>query len=295
MRRLVAPELVDRVLSTLRPAIGMQDGRLAAEPAALGTTRFAGRPDLPSDVEWPVGPDGPLAFIGQVSLAEVTAFDAARLLPPDGMLWFFYNIRDYAWGNDPSDGAKFRVVFRAAAAAADLARREFPARIHDDHRLEQTLRVRPYTRWEVGDQDELERQRLGLGDVDRALMFEDKDGPRGKADPDVVALVDALEAVDDFFTQPFIPVGTHQMFGWPACYEDPSYRVSCAATILGASEWNDAVRDEARQWEPLLAIGDNRDLYRDTWADGGSVIFLVWRDDVAARRFDRCWCALLST
>src|SRR5688500_11472130 len=111
-RRLVAPPLTDLVLSTLRPAIGMQDGRLAKEPAAEGTTRFSGRPVLPGDADWPVGPGGPLAFIGQIALAEGAAFDADRRLPRDGLLWFFYNIREYAWGSDASDRVKFRVIFR---------------------------------------------------------------------------------------------------------------------------------------------------------------------------------------
>jgi len=52
-----------RVAPWVMPAIGFHDGKLAGEPKAIGTTRFGGRPDLPAAVQWPVGPDGPLAFL----------------------------------------------------------------------------------------------------------------------------------------------------------------------------------------------------------------------------------------
>ena len=85
----------------------------AVKSPALGTTRFGGEPDLAPGMAWPhvtctvkalvdAGMKGafpppdqkgkyqvPLAFVAQLSLAELAPHDEAGLLPKTGMLWFF--------------------------------------------------------------------------------------------------------------------------------------------------------------------------------------------------------------
>jgi hypothetical protein len=85
----------------------------AVKSPVLGTTRFGGEPDLAPGMTWPhvtctakalvdQGLEGsfpppnkkgkydvPLAFVAQLSLAELTSHDEAGLLPKTGMLWFF--------------------------------------------------------------------------------------------------------------------------------------------------------------------------------------------------------------
>ena len=56
----------------------------------------------------------------------------------------------------------------------------------------------------------------------------------------------------------------------------------------------DAVKRRA-QWRWLLKINDDSALYNDSWADGGSIAFMILDDDLAARRFDSCWCILSSS
>ena len=126
---------------------------------------------------------------------------------------------------------------------------------------------------------------MGLGENDRRSTIVSNGHP----------LADALGEVDSHFSKPFIPVGTHQMLGWPACYGDPAYRCRLAAALLGKDRWDEEVNAEAARWLPLLAVGDNRDLYLDGWADGGSLFFVIRDDRLAAADFDECWCVLLST
>ena len=233
-----------------------------------------------------MGPDGPLAFIGQVDLAEVSPYDAERQLPPAGVLYFFYNIRDYAWGNDPGDRDKFRVLF--APNPGWLSRAEFPPGAPQEHVLPMSRRVKPYTHWQVGRQDALELERLGV-----PVVPPHEPDPEVRDPPDTTGLRDALAAASGRLTAPLVPVGTHQLLGWPTSYASPWYRFQCAAAMLGRGAPVAKVRAEAARWRCLLSVGDDRELYRDVWADGHSVVYLIRQDDLARARFDRCWCTLV--
>ena len=40
-------------------------------------------------------------------MSEIHPFDVDQVLPARGLLSFFFNIREYAWGTYPEDAAKF--------------------------------------------------------------------------------------------------------------------------------------------------------------------------------------------
>lgn len=101
----------DAIMSLVRPAIGLRTRAPRDDDFALGATRVGGEPDLPVDLDWPVGDEGPLLFVLQVRLAQVTAFDLEGLLPSDGVLAVFSD----RFGRD------VRVVYHAAEVP--LARR----------------------------------------------------------------------------------------------------------------------------------------------------------------------------
>jgi uncharacterized protein (TIGR02996 family) len=88
----------DRVYNFLGlalPALTIQPVETPAERLPVGTSRYGGPPDLPPDVPWPLRADGkPLAFLGQINLAEVAASPAAGRLLAAGMLSVFYDLYD---------------------------------------------------------------------------------------------------------------------------------------------------------------------------------------------------------
>ncbi|MEZ4410662.1 MAG: DUF1963 domain-containing protein [Polyangiales bacterium] len=77
------------LMALVRPAIGLRTRDATAADLAVGATRVGGEPDMPDAVAWPEGAEGPLLFVLQVRLAEVTAHDLEGRLPVDGTLSLF--------------------------------------------------------------------------------------------------------------------------------------------------------------------------------------------------------------
>jgi uncharacterized protein YwqG len=72
-----------------RITLDIRSEAVAAESLTLLQSRFGGRAALPKDVPWPECDEGPLSFLGQISLKEIELTQAARLLPAGGWLSFF--------------------------------------------------------------------------------------------------------------------------------------------------------------------------------------------------------------
>ncbi|MFF2045899.1 DUF1963 domain-containing protein [Kitasatospora sp. NPDC058170] len=83
-------------------------------------SRCGGVPDVPPGFVWPSTGSGPDAqadcFVAQIDLAEVRGEDANGLLPPCGLLYFFFLGDDGFGGRDPVN-----VLFFPDRSAADTA------------------------------------------------------------------------------------------------------------------------------------------------------------------------------
>jgi len=79
----------DVLAAMLRPAVALKTRPVTDDDLAVGATRVGGEPDLPHDLAWPVGEEGPLLFVLQVRLRQVEPFDLEGLLPADGLLSVF--------------------------------------------------------------------------------------------------------------------------------------------------------------------------------------------------------------
>lgn len=103
---------LDRFESILRNTIRIYLSKRKEGEIFVGASRIGGKPDLPADIEWPAeNNDKPLAFIAQLNLKEISPLDSDRLLPESGILYFFYRTEQDAWGFDPKDKDKFRVIY----------------------------------------------------------------------------------------------------------------------------------------------------------------------------------------
>jgi len=107
------PQETARKLATLPlPAVRLSSRRLAQDSdAPVGASRLGGMPDLTRGFSWPSWKDRPLAFLGQVNLADVARYPFCSSLPHLGVLAFFYDREQETWGFDPKDRGSWLVHF----------------------------------------------------------------------------------------------------------------------------------------------------------------------------------------
>src|SRR5215467_10684512 len=106
-----------------REAFRIQTSAATDEALLTGVSKLGGLPDLPAGTAWPEREGAPLAFIGQISLREIPSPSA---LPQDGVVSFFYDNAQSAWGFDPKDQDSFRVLY--FPASAELHRAQSPVK-----------------------------------------------------------------------------------------------------------------------------------------------------------------------
>ena len=52
-------------------------------------SKFGGKPNLPKNISWPEYEKKPMVFLAQINLKEVSEFDSNKILPQNGILFFF--------------------------------------------------------------------------------------------------------------------------------------------------------------------------------------------------------------
>ncbi len=300
------------------------EARIDGSARAFGRTRLGGVPDVPDGFRWPtrrrtrvrygdrIEAGAPLSFVAQINLAELPTVDGAGAqLPTHGMLWFFYDARFLTYDAEDADG--FRVVY-SEAGPDDLRRAEVPE-----------------GRGTSGDTDPFEafdpvvlapRAELSLPspntDPDRGLGLPldpvvDEDESEAYYEMverwDLVGAEAQVSTADD--ERPTLPPPVHRVMGWPFLIQNDNMEAECEtstrhAGVLG--RLGDAVRsastggsseDEGRafertardSWQLLLQV-DSDDAAGMMWGDSGLLYFWIRDDDLAARRFERVWCAM---
>ncbi len=104
--------VADVIEREARPSI-----RLTAHPVAyeaeipLGASKLGGSPDLPPGFDWPRHDGFPLAFIAQINLADAALYDVEKLLPPTGLLHFFFTYDRRMKEPWPPKSSMWRVQF----------------------------------------------------------------------------------------------------------------------------------------------------------------------------------------
>lgn len=121
----------DRLLSYIKPAMYASLEKHGGE-FPLGASRFGGRPDLASDLVWPTCKAGPLPFVAQINLSELPDGPRRDLLPPTGMLYFFYGnpLERLHFPDDDPAGGGAEVLY--AADVESLSRTKPPQSVHRD-------------------------------------------------------------------------------------------------------------------------------------------------------------------
>lgn len=250
----------------LKPAIAMVHAPVDS-PAPIGASKLGGEPNLPPDFEWPEWQGTPLAFLAQVNLEQVAPYDAERLLPPSGMLYFFYEAHEQPWGYYPDDAGSWRVVYYAGRADT-LVHTPLPRAMPKDCRFPE----------------------VPIAFEQRSMLPLDFE--------ELELLAPELELTDERWDEyaelayRIAQIEEDQPKNWLLGYH---------ASIQGAAS-ADAIRAQyAMSWQEALARGqelilllhlDSDETIEMVWGDVGTLYFWIHRDDLAARRFDKVWMIL---
>ena len=217
-------------------------------------------------------------------MCELRAFDVDHVLPSEGLLYFFFNKTRYAWGTEPEDRDRFRVLY--ASQTSNLKRQSFPDSIVADNRVERVRRVRPFWYWQLPTADPLAQAQANY----------DKEGTWGEpaTDPFTIQYWDIKHAL----TRPYYPLGNHQLLGWAnGIFEQgEDCRLLCEIARRGfpkqgTNDFENAIAERSH-WRCLLEIGDDWRHFDGTW---GSIAFMIRHEDLVRRRFESSWCVVSAS
>jgi hypothetical protein len=90
------------------PSIRM-DCRRGETELPLGSSKLGAEPDLRPGQSWPAWQGSPMAFVGQVNLADIAAYDEEGYRPHSGLLSFFCALDDTAAEFMQAPGGWYRI------------------------------------------------------------------------------------------------------------------------------------------------------------------------------------------
>ena len=239
-----------------KPAVALHltDEPVADEPHSC----FGGRPSLPQGMSWPVDAGGePMLFLAQINFAEMPAIDG---YPREGLLSFFIMDDDLNGSEFPSVGDKgFQVHF--FEVADDLVRTPFPVKT-----------------WEYAPLSDL------LVQEGRVLKGQQSTGPLSANSYQVA------DMTRDWY--PNCPTNLWDAFGEELLQAKPSpiYYGGHPDFIQQDIRHPEGDPDYTPYSEVLLQMGflQTKDRKIEVcWGDAGEACFLITKEDLAAKRFDR--------
>jgi uncharacterized protein YwqG len=257
----------------------MQDSiRITARSAddasiAVGASKLGGEPDLPAGATWPTGKGRVLSFVAQIRLADVSPLDLHHILPPTGLLSFFYDAEQQTYGADPDDRGGWAVLYGPSDPAA-LRRLASPATLPGSARFKPCAAVFT-SEVTLPQQPELDIPNLAWT-PEQKRSYEN--------------------ALGTFPSQADRALSHHRLLGNPDTIQD-DMRLECQLAANGVSDINAAtaapLKAGAKNWRLLLQV-DSDDASGMRWADAGMLYFWIEYDALAARRFDSVWVVLQS-
>lgn len=256
--------------SLVWPAVGITAKAADPRQIAIGQSRFGGLPDVPANFVWPRWHDRSLAFLAQINLADIAAFDSSLNLPKSGWLLFFYDPEQEAWGFDPADKGCSLVAYFPEGTA--LSRRALPDDMSDEGRFNVA-----------------------------ALSFAQK-----QTMPDPASIwVDALDLTPDDELEISNVLAAyvadtdlliHQIGGHPLPVQNPmelecqlvAHGIDCGTPDGYASARVEALEPGAANWRCVLQLDSDSELDW-MWGDVGRIYFWMTVDDIEKRRFENAW------
>jgi uncharacterized protein YwqG len=243
----------------------------------LGSSKIGGRPDLPRSLSWPSWESGPMSFIAQVRLPEVKPYDVEGVLPTRGLLYFFYDCEQTAWGYLPKhgDGCK---VFYFDGPDTHLVRTAFPSELPKGSRFS-SCALRPSSEATLAPVDSVDflTEDLDLTPEERESYY------------DLLGEVEVSSG----------PETAHRLLGHPdQIQNDMQGKCQLASNgidVGGPEGYRDprvpSLRLGAKDWRLLFQVDSEKDAQM-MWGDCGRVYFWIKSKDLERHDFKRVWPVL---
>lgn len=286
--------VADDIVKLCKPSIRLQLQRMADQTKLpLGGSRLGGRPDLPSGKSWPAWRGVPMAFVGQINLADSAPNDKEGLLPHSGLLSFFCAVDGTAAGvmrslDDPSSWT----VSYSDGDPATLVQLPLPPDLPERLRFPacQASFSREPTLPEASTREML---RLGRSEAERGAYLDVTSG----AD---VGFDDVLHY--HLLGHPYILTDSPLIAGYLKAHgiadpyaivpHLPDEELRRELRLRGPQhEWSglQELRDKSdAEWTLLLQVYSNEEAGMD-WAGGGVLHFCIPKEALSRREFDRVW------
>lgn len=268
------PDVADLIGGQSRAGIRLTSTRSEDAQLGIGICKLGGSPDLPEGLDWPAWQGKSLGFVAQVNLPQMAGCGVPPSLPSTGLLSYFYDVEQQAWGFDPAHVGGWRVYHFHEGQR--LARREPPADV-PPHGRYQACRLDPILVTTVPSPSSTSFAALGLAaeaeDAYREVYYEWAE--RG-ATP------------------------RHQLLGHP--YEEQGQMqfecqlVSNGINVGDASGYDDPrwpeLKPGAADWQLLLQV-DTDDDAGMMWGDCGLIYYWIRRQDLEAGGFEKVHLILM--
>jgi uncharacterized protein YwqG len=265
-------EALPALEAKLRPSIRLLPREGA--PGGAGASRLGGLPDLPEALTWPRWNGAPMSFIGQLRLADFAAYETEAPLPREGLLSFFFDSRQAAWGYTPEHRGGWLVHFHAGGAS-DLRVAPYPEDLPKRARFAPAA-VSPWLEQTLPDLDSGAAAGLPFADADEDTLdryYELCEALAGAAEP------------------------IHRVLGYADQIQNDG-QLECELVTSGIDcGQGRALADSGRvereravaSWLLLLQVDSDRRTGME-WGDGGRLYFWIRRRDLHAQHFGDVWC-----
>jgi uncharacterized protein YwqG len=257
----------DKIKPLARPKIDLILTPTDESKIQTAKSKIGGQPHLPKDQEWPKNENGKsLSFIGQINFEETSNYDKSELLPKQGLLSFFYCSDQEAWGFDPKDKDRFKVIY--TNKVTDLTKQNFPTDLESHSIFKPNI---------LTFSSSLSLPTWQEDSIDGLIQDEDSDN-----------YMDASGGSEN------------QILGYANCVQG-TMELECQLVTNGlycgdSTGYQDTKRKEfeagKHDWVLLLQIDSEEDKTGMMWGDCGRIYFWIRKQDLLNKNLDRTWCIL---
>lgn len=241
----------------------------------LGTSKFGGNPDVPTDFEWFYykGQDSfgeiksrPLSFLAQINCKEVRKYDKDNLLPQKGMIYFFYELSTMTWGSYPHDKGSAR-VFYFDGDITELKRTDFPDDLQEKFKLPE-MKLDFSKKYDLPDYEEFIK------------IYDYKDWDK----------YDEMRSFNGYMQNE----SAGKLLGYADLIQGEML-LNCEMVLMENynCDISQITPDELNEWQLLFQLDSvTTDDFELMFGDCGRIYFYIRKEDLKNCNFDNCWLIL---